>query len=52
MIAPAAQRGRNACFCSAVPNSFTGSGTPIDWWAESSAPTLGCTEPASISALP
>ena len=30
VTAPAAQRGRNRCFCSSVPNIFTGSGTPID----------------------
>ena len=51
-IAPAAQRGRNSCFCSAVPTSLTGSGTPIDWCADSSAPRLGCADPTSISALP
>ena len=31
--------------------SFSGCGTPIDWCADSSAPTRGCTEPTSISAL-
>ena len=51
-MAPAAQRGRNASFCSEVPTSLTGSGTPIDWWADSSAPMLGWAELASISALP
>ena len=51
-IAPAAQRGRNRCFCSGVPTSLTGSGTPIDWWADSSAPNEGCTDPTSISARP
>ena len=30
VTAPAAQRGRKRCFCSAVPNIFTGSGTPMD----------------------
>ena len=35
-----------------VPKDFTGSGTPMDWWAESSAPRLGCTDPAIIRALP
>ena len=52
VTAPAAQRGRNPCFCSVVPNIFTGSGTPIDWCADSSAPMLGWTEPTSISARP
>jgi hypothetical protein len=51
-MAPPAQRGRYSRFCSSVPNFFTGSGTPIDWCAESSAPSVGCTEPASISARP
>jgi len=31
--APAAQRGRNRLFCSAVPKSLSGWGTPIDWCA-------------------
>ena len=47
---PAASRGRKRCFCSSVPNIFSGCGTPIDWCAESSAPIAGLTEPASISA--
>ena len=51
-IAPAAQRGRKACFCSGVPTSLTGSGTPIDWCAESRAPRLGCAEPTSMRAWP
>ena len=51
-IAPAAQRGRKRSFCSGVPTSFTGSGTPIDWWADSMAPNAGCTDPMSISARP
>lgn len=46
-----AQRGRNSAFCSSVPNSFSGCGTPIDWCAESSTPTAGQAEPASASAL-
>src|SRR6266511_2317550 len=33
-----ATRGGIRCFCSSVPNSRTGSGTPIDWWALSSTP--------------
>ena len=36
-IAPAAQRGRYFFFCSGVPKSLSGCGTPIDWCAESSA---------------
>jgi hypothetical protein len=40
-ISPAAQRGRNARFCSSVPNSRSGWGTPIDWCAESSVPIAG-----------
>ena len=52
VTAPFAQRGRNRCFWSSVPNAFTGSGTPIDWCADSSAPMVGWIEPASISALP
>ena len=43
------ERGDVACgaarqepsFCSWVPKSFTGWGTPIDWWADSSAPSAG-----------
>jgi len=50
--APAAQRGRNLAFWSCVPTSLTGSGTPIDWWADSSAPRLGCVDPTTISAFP
>jgi hypothetical protein len=41
VIAPAAHLGRYLSFCSAVPNCSTGSGTPIDWWAEIIAPMLG-----------
>ena len=36
-IAPLANRGRYFFFCSAVPNSFSGCGTPMDWCAESQA---------------
>lgn len=46
-----ARRGRKASFWSCVPNIFSGCGTPIDWWAESSAPMEGLAEPASASAL-
>ena len=40
-----------ASFCSWVPNNFSGCGTPIDWWAESSTPIAGLAEPARASAL-
>jgi hypothetical protein len=50
LIAPRAQRGRYCRFCSSDPNSFNGSGTPIDWCALSSAPRLGCTVPMISSA--
>ena len=36
-IAPRARRGSRRFFCSSVPNSLSGCGTPIDWCAESSA---------------
>ena len=52
VTAPAAHLGSHFFFCSSVPNLFTGSGTPIDWCADISAPMLGFTEPISISALP
>jgi hypothetical protein len=45
-ISPRAHRGRNACFCVSVPNSITGCGTPIDWWALASATSDWCTEPS------
>ena len=35
--APLARRGRYFFFCSGVPKSFSGCGTPIDWWADSHA---------------
>jgi len=40
LIAPAASRGSQRCFCSAVPNIISGCGRPIDWCAESSAATF------------
>jgi len=40
-ISPRAHRGRNARFCASVPNSRSGCGTPIDWWAESSVAIAG-----------
>jgi hypothetical protein len=36
-IAPLARRGKKRFFCSGVPNSLSGCGTPIDWLAERSA---------------
>src|SRR6266705_2067210 len=45
-IAPAARRGRNFFFCSSVPNSLSGCGTPIDWCAESSATSAPLRVPA------
>ena len=51
-LVPAAQRGRYSRCCSGLPNRCTGSGTPMDWWAESRAARLGCTVLTSISALP
>ena len=50
-ISPAAQRGRYFFFCSSVPNSLRGWGTPIDWWAESNAETLPSTLPRSRMTL-
>ncbi len=52
VTAPAAQRGRYSCFCSGVPKTFTGSGTPMDWCAETRAPMLGWTELSNMSARP
>ncbi len=50
--APPAQRGRYSSFCASLPNIRTGSGTPMDWCADSSAPMLGCTLLSSMSARP
>ena len=47
---PAASRGRYRCFCSAVPKSLSGCGTPMDWCADSSAPMAGFAEPTRVSA--
>jgi hypothetical protein len=47
---PAASLGRNFCFCSVVPNIFSGCGTPMDWCADSRAPIAGLTEPISANA--
>jgi hypothetical protein len=46
-ISPAAQRGRYFFFSASEPNSLSGCGTPIDWWAESSADRLPSIEPSS-----
>ena len=39
LISPATNRGKYFCFCSGVPNSLSGCGTPMDWCADSSTPT-------------
>ena len=39
-ISPFATRGRNFFFCSSVPKTISGCGTPMDWCAESSAVRL------------
>ncbi len=36
-MAPFARRGKYFFFCSGVPKSLSGCGTPIDWCAERSA---------------
>ena len=51
-IAPFASRGRKRFFCSSVPNSLRGCGTPIDWWAESSATTAPDLVPTIATARP
>jgi len=51
-IAPRASRGRKRFFWSSVPNSLTGWGTPIDWWAESSATIALHRVPTSAIARP
>ena len=50
LISPRAHRGRYCCFCSSVPNSASGCGTPIDWCADSSAATAGDADPTIIRA--
>ncbi len=44
--------GRYLRFCSSVPNTFNGSGTPIDWWADSNVGREACHVPDSASARP
>ncbi len=39
-ISPLAQRGKNLFFCSSVPKSLSGCGTPMDWCAETSTAVL------------
>ena len=45
-----ATRGSHSRFCSSEPNMRSGSATPIDWWAESSAPSAPCQAPTIVSA--
>ena len=45
-----ATSGSHRCFCSSLPNSISGSATPIDWWAESSVESEACQVPASTRA--
>ena len=42
--------GSQRCFCSSVPNSSSGSATPIDWCADSSDASDECQVCASASA--
>jgi hypothetical protein len=49
--APLARRGKNRFFCSSVPNSLSGWGTPIDWCAESRAVIEPSTELTSLIAF-
>ena len=51
-IAPFASRGKNLCFCSSVPNSLSGCGTPIDWCADSSATSAPDLVPSIATARP
>ncbi len=51
-ISPFAQRGRYSRFCASVPNTMSGAGTPIDWWAESSEATLPQWLPSSVITRP
>ena len=49
-ISPWAQRGRNICFCSSVPKTIRGCGTPMDWCAEIRAVRLPQVPPSSMAA--
>ncbi len=51
-IAPAASRGKYFFFCSGVPKSFNGCGTPIDWCAERSTTRLPSCEESSFMISP
>ena len=42
--------GSHWAFCSSVPNIRSGSGRPMDWWADSSVARAECHVPASASA--
>jgi hypothetical protein len=42
--------GSHSRFCSSEPNIRSGSGRPIDWWAESSVESAECHVPVSASA--
>ena len=50
-IAPRASRGKYFFFCTSEPNSLSGWGTPMDWWAESSAVREPSTEDTSSMAF-
>ena len=45
-----ATRGSHSRFCSSVPNIRSGSATPIDWCADTSAPSAPCQVPIIVSA--
>ncbi len=42
--------GSHSRFCSSEPNMRSGSGRPIDWWADSSVEIAECQVPVSASA--
>ena len=48
LMAPFASRGRYVFFCSGVPNSLSGCGTPIDCAADSRAVRL----PSTLVTMP
>ena len=50
LISLVATRGKKRFFCSSVPNSLSGWGTPIDWWALSRVLRAECAEPAMLRA--
>ena len=51
-ISPLAQRGMYFFFSSSLPKSLSGCGTPIDWWAGSSAEMLPSMAPSNSMTLP